>query len=1134
MATAAKLLGCVFVLILIFNPVWTKITSRKQLHRPQVVERSTSEDSDPLDLHRSKRSTHVGGIKSTKSRLESSVFVLGTNRTNHNQAIIHWSGENSEAIFVLTRRIAYNQSVMDSTFWRSTDDGHHFNNETSKFAVGTVLSHYYVCPINKNKLIAIANNKSLYYTDDEGETYHLVQNLPFQPTDLTFHPSQDDWVLGYDSHSKKLYISMNLGQQWNTLHTHVTKGHYFWGVKGVDKDDHLVHMEVYDSHAGGYLYVSCLIPHCSHKNAHRTLSTIDKNSLLVQDQYIFVEKSAVEVTMYVSWKRGDFQLAVLPRNVRAEDFHILSTDEDQVFLAANHRDNLTSLYLSDTTGLYYVLTLENVVALSLPSGFLVDVQEVKGLKGTFVANQHTPRRNPRTLITWDKGGEWSMVQAPEKDIHGQLFNCTLPSCSLHLHMDFSKTIYHIPSVMSRQSSVGLVMAQGNVGDDLDSISSDVYVSHNGGLTWAQVLEDRYYVVFTDHGGAIVAVKLESGRPTDTLEYSCTEGQKWESFKFTDTPLLIDGVLNEPGEATLIILVFGHLQADSRWYVVRLDFGSILTAKCTDQDYTTWVPSDQLGRQCLLGERKVYERRKMDSECYNGRNYEREINTTVCQCTPEDFECDYGFQRSGANRTVCTVTDWFDPNQPLGECPEGHFFLRSSGYRKIPSDNCTGGVTDQYKPREVPCPLQKAEGLHLKADVGPAAPTHTNVTFHLTQDRGSKASTVYTWDFGDGVVTSQPGLRNTSTQVHSYDTAGTYAVSVSANNSAGCTSTTMYIKVNDKITTLKACAPSALCVNKPWNFTVTPLAGDGHVPTISNQSGLGLIHYVWDFDDEEETDTKTPLLSWRPSMLHMYRETGAYSWTVEAINPVSRIQQEEDIQVYDILKTLELSFTATLDMANKGTAQWRQQFGDLLEKQLQEVLNVSAAHLAVTVFPYIPTRVLVSVFPPCNLTAELSVPEENSAEAANCVNELTKSLKSAVDADKVTMILAGGLIVKALRVYVLQECAPPIPEPQGSYQSVIIGVLVLLIIILLLLLLAYFWKRKRERSNWYSQMPAPTSLMNEQGEMLSPAEDLLDQEITEEEFLDDIEDDSFQPVSQPTLVMMSGVGPSTGGGGNMPC
>ncbi|XP_078578734.1 uncharacterized protein LOC144863437 [Branchiostoma floridae x Branchiostoma japonicum] len=200
----------------------------------------------------------------------------------------------------------------------------------------------------------------------------------------------------------------------------------------------------------------------------------------------------------------------------------------------------------------------------------------------------------------------------------------------------------------------------------------------------------------------------------------------------------------------------------------------------------------------------------------------------------------------------------------------------------------------------------------------------------------------------------------------------------------------------------------------------------------------------------------------------------------------------------------------------------------------QVLNVSAAHLAVTVFPYIPTRVLVSVFPPCNLTAELSVPEKDSAEAANCVNELTKTLKAAVDADKVTMILAGGLIVKALRVYILQECAPPIPQPQGSYQSVIIGVLALVIIIILLLLLGYFWKRKRERSNWYSQMPAPPSLMNDAGEMLSPAEDLLDQEITEEEFLDDIEDDSFQPVSQPTLVMMSGVGPSTGGGANMPC
>jgi hypothetical protein len=41
-------------------------------------------------------------------------------------------------------------------------------------------------------------------------------------------------------------------------------------------------------------------------------------------------------------------------------------------------------------------------------------------------------------------------------------------------------------------------------------------------------------------------------------------------------------------------------------------------------------------KCLLGEHMVYERRKAKTCCYNGKEYEREINHTSCNCTMEDF------------------------------------------------------------------------------------------------------------------------------------------------------------------------------------------------------------------------------------------------------------------------------------------------------------------------------------------------------------------------------------------------------------------------------------------------------------------------------------------------------------------
>jgi len=44
-----------------------------------------------------------------------------------------------------------------------------------------------------------------------------------------------------------------------------------------------------------------------------------------------------------------------------------------------------------------------------------------------------------------------------------------------------------------------------------------------------------------------------------------------------------------------------------------------------------------GHNCLLGETAVYERRKADSECFNGEQYQRAINVTTCSCIHEDFE-----------------------------------------------------------------------------------------------------------------------------------------------------------------------------------------------------------------------------------------------------------------------------------------------------------------------------------------------------------------------------------------------------------------------------------------------------------------------------------------------------------------
>ena len=42
-------------------------------------------------------------------------------------------------------------------------------------------------------------------------------------------------------------------------------------------------------------------------------------------------------------------------------------------------------------------------------------------------------------------------------------------------------------------------------------------------------------------------------------------------------------------------------------------------------------------KCLLGQHLTYERRKSGDCCFNGMEYEREINISFCYCEAEDFE-----------------------------------------------------------------------------------------------------------------------------------------------------------------------------------------------------------------------------------------------------------------------------------------------------------------------------------------------------------------------------------------------------------------------------------------------------------------------------------------------------------------
>lgn len=70
----------------------------------------------------------------------------------------------------------------------------------------------------------------------------------------------------------------------------------------------------------------------------------------------------------------------------------------------------------------------------------VDLHKVMGLRGVYIASQLTQgrvgHRHITTQITFDKGGLWQPVAAPELDNNGKALNCSLVSPEWSLFLEF--------------------------------------------------------------------------------------------------------------------------------------------------------------------------------------------------------------------------------------------------------------------------------------------------------------------------------------------------------------------------------------------------------------------------------------------------------------------------------------------------------------------------------------------------------------------------------------------------------------------------------------------------------------------------------------------------------------------------
>uniref|UniRef100_A0A4W5NIW6 VPS10 domain-containing receptor SorCS2 n=1 Tax=Hucho hucho TaxID=62062 RepID=A0A4W5NIW6_9TELE len=744
----------------------------------------------------------------------------------------------------------------------------------------------------------------LFISTDEGSSFQR-QPLSFTAETLLFHPKEEDKVLAYCKEGKVGQFSLFL---------------------------------IFLS--PGYLYVTCLIQNCSDKMVTaQFLGKIDHNSLSVQDDYIFVKVTTGNRTKhYVSYRRNEFVQMRFPKYALPKDVHIVSTDENQVFLALQewYQTDTYNLYQSDPQGVYYSMVLENVRSTKQPEeSVLIDILEVRGVKGVFMANQKVDGK-VTTLITYNKGRDWEPLAPPTTDMNGKPVTCRSVR---------NPCITSIPIRIKCLAQNRQIFY--HVGSEIQS--SDLSVPGPALLTARlPVFEEEHHILYLDHGGVIVAIK-DTSIPLKILKFSIDEGRTWSIHNFTSTSVFVDGLLSEPGDETLVMTVFGHISYRSDWELVKVDFRQSFPRQCTEADYDSWKLTDLKGEKCIMGQERSFRKRKDTAFCIKGKSYTSALTTKTCQCSEKDFNCDYGFERAQSLKAEgdrCFADFWHDPDSPPDDCHLGHDFESSTGYRKVVSNMCEGGVNKQQSAKQHTCPLLPPRGLQLgiKGQMLAVAPGD-DITFIVHQEQGDTSNTKYQVDLGDGVRAIYQNLTVTDEPIqHRYEQLGVYRVTVKAENMAGHDQATMYIQVTAPLQEVHLEVVPIAGVNQEVNLTAVVLPSEANLT----------VFYWWIGDNLQ------PKLSLENSLITRFPEEGEVSVTVQASNGRSMVQDTKAVHLFQVIP---LAFSSNLDLLNPNIPEWREDVGQVVTRILAKITGIPQESLVTMVKPGLPTTADLYILPP---------------------------------------------------------------------------------------------------------------------------------------------------------------------------
>ncbi|KAI1888098.1 hypothetical protein AGOR_G00181550 [Albula goreensis] len=610
-----------------------------------------------------------------------------------------WVGDGTGVILVLSTISAPVGVVVgggSSRLYRSEDYGKTFHDISHVINNTFIRKEFGIStgPGNSQKVIlsadvpALESNGGIIFTSvDAGISFEALQ-LPFHPRQaITFHFQNPNYLVTI-SIDGGLWLSLDFGNTWDKVHEGVHS--FMWGSSTTLFFSSSPNGTV-DADRRGELYLKRT------EDLGKTFTTITQNifSFGYIGGFLFtsvMEKLGAPRVIYVSSDQGHvFNKAQLPSATIEQFYSVLDGDEDMIFM---HVDDP-----GDDRGILYSKSLERHL---FGGEGKSDFTNITSLRGVYLTNVLEEDDRIRTVISFDRGGEWRLLSKPENAECGK----NTKNCNLHIHGEYSRYNGLAPLLpLSDPSAVGLVIAHGSVGDSVTSAWPDVYVSDDGGYTWTRTLQGPHHYAILDSGGLVVAVESHTDRLVKTIKFSTDEGQCWKRYNFTEQAIFFAGLATEPGTKTMNLTIWGYRPEEeyrATWVAVTIDFQHLLTRDCEEHDYVNWLAHSTPGQDsdtngCVLGYKETFRRLKKQSVCRNGRDYIVKREQSPCLCTREDYLCDYGYYRHESSSECIEQEDL--KNHTLEVCLNGEEEeLQTSGYRKVPSDKCEGGFTPSRRER----------------------------------------------------------------------------------------------------------------------------------------------------------------------------------------------------------------------------------------------------------------------------------------------------------------------------------------------------------------------------------------------------------------------------------------------------